>query len=85
MHADASVTLHLGYGRVRAGQVGDAAGFDAYALRTSTASWKTVGAAIAKVGESVKLAQTRAYEVLRGIGFDGAQYRTDIGHRAVGR
>ena len=40
---------------------------------------------VTELGESVKLAQTRAYEVLRGIGFDAAQYRTDIGHRAVGR
>ncbi len=37
------------------------------------------------LGESVKLAQTRAYELVRGIAYAGAQYRTDIGHRAVGR
>ena len=30
-------------------------------------------------------AQQRAYEVLRRIHFDGAQYRTDIGHRAIKR
>ena len=40
---------------------------------------------VTALGESVKLAQTRAYEVLRGIAFDGAQVRRDIGHRAVGR
>ena len=33
-HADDSVTLHLGYGRTRAGRVGQRAGFNAYALRT---------------------------------------------------
>jgi phosphoribosylamine--glycine ligase len=32
---------------------------------------------------TVRQAQQRAYEVLRGIEFDGAQYRRDIGHRAV--
>jgi phosphoribosylamine--glycine ligase len=32
---------------------------------------------------SVKEAQQRAYEVAKGIHFDGAQYRRDIGHRAV--
>jgi phosphoribosylamine--glycine ligase len=32
---------------------------------------------------SVKEAQQRAYEVAQGIHFDGAQYRRDIGHRAV--
>ena len=35
------------------------------------------------LAESVKLAQQRAYDVARGIYFDGAQYRRDIGHRAV--
>jgi phosphoribosylamine--glycine ligase len=32
---------------------------------------------------SVKEAQQRAYELAQGIRFDGAQYRRDIGHRAV--
>ncbi len=40
---------------------------------------------VTALGESVKLAQTRAYDIVRGIGFAGAQYRSDIGHRAVGR
>ena len=35
------------------------------------------------LAESVKLAQQRAYDVARGIYFDGAQYRRDIGYRAV--
>lgn len=35
------------------------------------------------LAEKVKLAQQRAYEVVRGIHFDGMQYRRDIGHRAV--
>ena len=38
---------------------------------------------VTALGESVRLAQTRAYDVLRGIAFDGALYRRDIGHRAV--
>jgi phosphoribosylamine--glycine ligase len=38
---------------------------------------------VTALGETVKAAQQRAYEVLRGISFDGAQYRRDIGHRAV--
>ena len=29
------------------------------------------------------MAQRRAYEVVKGIRFDGMQYRGDIGHRAV--
>ncbi|KQP22937.1 phosphoribosylamine--glycine ligase [Pseudorhodoferax sp. Leaf267] len=35
------------------------------------------------LADKVKLAQQRAYEVVRGIHFDGMQYRRDIGHRAV--
>ena len=40
---------------------------------------------VTALGDSVKLAQQRAYEVLRGVHFDGAQYRRDIGYRAIGR
>lgn len=35
------------------------------------------------LADNVKQAQQRAYEVALGIYFDGMQYRTDIGHRAV--
>jgi phosphoribosylamine---glycine ligase len=40
---------------------------------------------VTALGDSVKQAQTRAYEVLDGIRFDGAQFRTDIGFRAIKR
>lgn len=40
---------------------------------------------VTALGDSVKLAQHRAYEVLQGIRFDGAQFRRDIGHRAIKR
>ena len=40
---------------------------------------------VTALGGSVELAQQRAYDVLRGIRFDGAQYRRDIGHRAINR
>jgi phosphoribosylamine---glycine ligase len=40
---------------------------------------------VTALGDSVKLTQQRAYELLRGIHFDGAQYRRDIGHRAIKR
>jgi phosphoribosylamine--glycine ligase len=35
------------------------------------------------LADSVRQAQQRAYEVTSGLGFDGMQYRTDIGYRAV--
>ncbi len=37
------------------------------------------------LADNVKLAQQKAYDVARGIQFEGAQYRTDIGFRAVKR
>lgn len=37
------------------------------------------------LGDSYKLAQQRAYEVVQDIHFDGAQYRSDIAHRAIRR
>jgi phosphoribosylamine--glycine ligase len=35
------------------------------------------------LADSVKAAQRAAYSVVEQIRFDGAQYRTDIGHRAI--
>ncbi len=40
---------------------------------------------VTALGDSVKQAQTRAYEMLKPIHFDGAQYRSDIGYRAIKR
>lgn len=38
---------------------------------------------VTALADSVKAAQQRAYEVVQGIRFEGAQFRRDIGHRAV--
>jgi len=38
---------------------------------------------VTALGDSVKMAQRRAYQVAEEIHFDGMQYRRDIGHRAV--
>jgi phosphoribosylamine--glycine ligase len=40
---------------------------------------------VTALGESVRTAQQRAYDVLSEIHFDGAQFRQDIGHRAIKR
>ncbi len=40
---------------------------------------------VTALGDSVRIAQQRAYDVLRGINFDGMQYRDDIGWRALSR
>jgi phosphoribosylamine--glycine ligase len=38
---------------------------------------------VTALGDSVRMAQKRAYEVVEGIRFDGMQYRRDIGFRAI--
>jgi phosphoribosylamine--glycine ligase len=38
---------------------------------------------VTALADNVRQAQQRAYEVVRGIHFDGMQYRGDIGHRAA--
>jgi phosphoribosylamine--glycine ligase len=40
---------------------------------------------VTALGDSVKMARTRAYEAVERIRFDGMQYRKDIGHRAIKR
>ena len=40
---------------------------------------------VTALGDKTSLAQARAYEGLQGIRIDGAQFRSDIGHRAVRR
>lgn len=49
---------------------------------------KTAGGRVLCVvglGDSVRMAQKRAYEVVSGVHFAGAQYRRDIGWRALNR
>jgi phosphoribosylamine--glycine ligase len=38
---------------------------------------------VTALGDSVRTAQQRAYDLLNPISFDGAQWRRDIGHRAI--
>ena len=40
---------------------------------------------VTALGDKVKIAAERAYEITDGIRFDGMQFRRDIGHRAFGR
>jgi phosphoribosylamine---glycine ligase len=38
---------------------------------------------VTALGDSLRMARTRAYDVIDKIRFDGMQYRRDIGHRAL--
>jgi MoCo/4Fe-4S cofactor protein with predicted Tat translocation signal len=63
-HPDNSVTIHLGYGRTRAGRAGTGAGFDVYPLRTSAALWIATGGKLTKSGATYKLASTQGYQTM---------------------
>jgi MoCo/4Fe-4S cofactor protein with predicted Tat translocation signal len=62
--ADKSVTVHLGYGRRRAGRVGSGAGFNAYELRTSDQPWFGAGLEIQKTGQRYPLATTQHHHII---------------------
>jgi molybdopterin-containing oxidoreductase family iron-sulfur binding subunit len=61
-----SVTVHLGYGRTRAGRVGTGVGFNAYTLRTSDAPWFGSGLELRKTGNQYQLAGTQNHFSLEG-------------------
>lgn len=65
-HPDQSVTVHLGYGRTRGGRAANGAGFNAYALRTSTALWVGTGLEIEKTGRAYRLATTQPQQEMAG-------------------
>ena len=65
-HAKDSVTLHLGYGRTRAGRVGNGNGFSAYSLRTAGAPWFGAGLEIRKTGARYPLASTQDHQSMEG-------------------
>ena len=57
-HAADAITIHLGYGRTRAGRVGNATGFNGYVLRGSTSPW--FGAAeVSATGDDYELVTTQ--------------------------
>ena len=84
-HAENSITISLGYGRTKAGQVGTvgqtsesfvtdsemtSGGFNAYLLRTTAAPYFATGAKVKLSGKSYKLAVTQEHGTLEGRGPD---------------
>ncbi len=65
-HAADAVTVHLGYGRVRAGRVANGTGFNAYAIRTADAPWIGSGAVLRKTGDRMPLAVTQGHHSMAG-------------------
>jgi MoCo/4Fe-4S cofactor protein with predicted Tat translocation signal len=65
-HANESVVVHLGYGRRRAGRVGDGTGFNANAIRTSDSPYFGGGVQIRKLGGRYRLACTQDHHSMEG-------------------
>jgi len=76
------ITIHLGYGRTRAGRVADTTvtepdsplphgGFNAYDIRYSYEPWLANGARVTKTGERFLIASTQAHFMLQEPAFGG--------------
>jgi molybdopterin-containing oxidoreductase family iron-sulfur binding subunit len=61
---DDVITVHLGYGRDRAGRVGTGAGFNAYAIRTSDRPWIAPGASISVTTATMAMACTQNHTMM---------------------
>jgi len=64
--APETLTLHLGYGRTRAGRAGNGAGFNVNPLRTMAAMDTLPGVQLSKTGETFELASTQDHWSLEG-------------------
>jgi molybdopterin-containing oxidoreductase family iron-sulfur binding subunit len=69
-HPDRAVTVFFGYGRAKAGRVGNASEqaqqFNVYKIRTSDAPWFGQGAEISRTGERYLLATTQDHQNMEG-------------------
>jgi MoCo/4Fe-4S cofactor protein with predicted Tat translocation signal len=65
-HAPDTLTLHLGYGRTRAGRAGTGTGFNVNPLRTTAAMDTLPGVQLTKTGETYELASTQDHWSLEG-------------------
>ena len=65
-HAADTITIHLGYGRERAGRIGTGIGFSVNPLRTSAAHDVLTGVQVTKTGDSYELVSTQDHWSLEG-------------------
>jgi MoCo/4Fe-4S cofactor protein with predicted Tat translocation signal len=62
--ANDSITLHLGYGRRRAGRLGSGIGFNAFTLQESRSPWVAYSRQIIKTGKHYPLAVTQHHNII---------------------
>jgi len=63
---DDVITLHLGYGRQRAGRIGNKRGFNAYTIRTSDSPWTAAGVKVDRALGQFQLAVTQLHFNMEG-------------------
>ena len=73
-HADDSITLAMGFGRTKTGQVGEGTGFNVFPLRTSDAPAIALGATVSKATGSYQIASTQDHGSLT----DALRTRSEI-------
>ena len=76
-HVDGCISVSLGYGRTAAGQVGNGAGFNAGALRSSLRQWSQELARVIPTGGSHELASTQHHFSMEGRGLIQVQTLAD--------
>ena len=64
--ANDTITLSLGYGRSRAGRVGNGVGFNTYTLRTSAVPWSGTGVEVRPTPDRYRLASTQSHFRMQG-------------------
>jgi molybdopterin-containing oxidoreductase family iron-sulfur binding subunit len=69
------IGLSLGYGRTRAGKVGNKLGFNAYDLRAGNTPYVVSGVKLTKTGQSYTLALTTLHHIIDKVGMDGREER----------
>jgi molybdopterin-containing oxidoreductase family iron-sulfur binding subunit len=65
-HADGAITVSLGYGRRRAGRVGNGVGVDAYAMRTAAAPWAIEAVQVRRAEGRHEFATTQNHARMEG-------------------
>jgi len=60
-HADQAITIHLGYGHTRSGNIAKQKGFDAYSIRGADSPWTAAGVEVRKTGRRYPLVTTQQH------------------------
>jgi len=71
--AEGVATVHLGYGRTRAGRVANGMGFSAFAAQTSTSRYGRPAVTLAATGDRAELATTQGHQSIDWMREEGEQ------------